>query len=433
MEKENKIKREPTLLESIIVLLALVFFVSVGFGICKFELQAMLLCTAVFTVFMAMRIGLIWDDCEKAISQRVVKVMPIVYIMFTVGGLIATLIFSGTIPMMIYYGLQIIKPHLLLPCSFLVCCVLSVVTGTGWGSAGTAGIALIGIAIGMDVPLAPVAACIVAGATFGDNLSPMSDTTLLAALSAGTGLYDHIRSMLYTTVPAVIHRQASGRVNRTAVQRRIEGNHRILHQDLQPHAHQHQPSGQLRFALEADPEGGPHLHPGGGDDEGAHPDEGDGREDIHPEDGEGDPHRQGVDGGGHRQHQHGQGGQGGVAVLLLPAQGLPDHVPADEGEQDKGDPVVHTGDHVGEGGPQQPADQGHQSLKGPEPQSHNDGVPGHQGPDGQPLADGHGKGVHGQAYGQGKQRGKSHNTSSLPVCLKVCGRIKKETTRTRCG
>ena len=65
-KKENKIKREPTLLESIIVLLALVFFVSVGFGICKFELQAMLLCTAVFTVFMAMRIGLIWDDCEKS-------------------------------------------------------------------------------------------------------------------------------------------------------------------------------------------------------------------------------------------------------------------------------------------------------------------------------------------------------------------------------
>ena len=204
MEKEKKIKREPTLAESIIVILALVFFVSIGFGLCKFELQAMLLCTAIFTVFMSMRLGLTWEMCEKAISQRVVKVMPIVYIMFTVGGLIAVLIFSGTIPMLIYYGLQIVKPHLLLPCSFLVCCVLSIVTGTGWGSAGTAGIALIGIAIGMDMPLAPVAACVVAGATFGDKLSPMSDTTLLAALSAGTGLYDHIRSMLYTTIPAAL-------------------------------------------------------------------------------------------------------------------------------------------------------------------------------------------------------------------------------------
>ena len=69
MEKEKKIKREPTLAESIIVILALVFFVSIGFGLCKFELQAMLLCTAIFTVFMSMRLGLTWEMCEKAISH----------------------------------------------------------------------------------------------------------------------------------------------------------------------------------------------------------------------------------------------------------------------------------------------------------------------------------------------------------------------------
>lgn len=206
--EQNKKKsvglRKPSLAESIIVLLSMVFFVSLGFGVFKLELQVMLLCTAAFTALMAMRLGMDWASIEKAISQRIVKVMPAVYIMFTVGALIAVFIFSGTIPMLIYYGLQIISPHLLIPCSFLICAILATATGTGWGSAGTAGVALIGIAMGLEIPLAPVAAAVVAGSTFGDKLSPLSDTTLLAALSAGTDLYAHVRSMLWTTVPAAI-------------------------------------------------------------------------------------------------------------------------------------------------------------------------------------------------------------------------------------
>lgn len=85
-----------------------------------------------------------------------------------------------------------------------MCAILSTATGTSWGSAGTAGVALIGVATILDVPLAPVAGAIVAGATFGDKLSPLSDTTVLAALACGTGLYDHVRAMLWTTVPSAI-------------------------------------------------------------------------------------------------------------------------------------------------------------------------------------------------------------------------------------
>lgn len=185
MEQTKKQERRaPTLAKSIIVLLSMVFFVSIGYGVFKLELQMMLLCTAAFTAFMAMSLGMKWAEIEKAISQRIVKVMPAVYIMFTVGALIASFIFSGTIPMLIYYGMQIISPHLLIPCSFLICAILATATGTGWGSAGTAGVALIGIAMGLEIPLAPVAAAVVAGSTFGDKLSPLSDTTLLAALSA---------------------------------------------------------------------------------------------------------------------------------------------------------------------------------------------------------------------------------------------------------
>lgn len=204
METKKQEIKKPSLQESVIVLLSMVFFVSVGYGVFKLELQVMLLCTAAFTALMAMRLGMNWAMLEKAISQRMVKVLPAVYIMFTVGALIATFIFSGTIPMLIYYGLQIISPQFLMPCSFLICAILSTATGTGWGSAGTAGVALIGIAMGLDFPLAPIAAAVVAGSTFGDKLSPLSDTTLLAALSAGTELYSHVRAMLWTTVPAAI-------------------------------------------------------------------------------------------------------------------------------------------------------------------------------------------------------------------------------------
>ena len=183
--KKNTSLRKPSLIESIIVLLSMVFFVSIGYGVFKLELQVMLLCTATFTALMAMRLGLSWTVLEKAISQRMVKVLPAVYIMFTVGGLIATFIYSGTIPMLIYYGLQIISPQFLIPCSFLICAILATATGTGWGSAGTAGVALIGIAMGLEIPLAPVAAAVVAGSTFGDKLSPLSDTTNMARAERG--------------------------------------------------------------------------------------------------------------------------------------------------------------------------------------------------------------------------------------------------------
>ena len=165
----------------------------------------MLLCTATFTALMAMRLGLSWTVLEKAISQRMVKVLPAVYIMFTVGGLIATFIYSGTIPMLIYYGLQIISPQFLIPCSFLICAILATATGTGWGSAGTAGVLpLIGIAMGLEIPLAPVAAAVAAGSTFGDKLSLPSDTNNMRALSAGTDLYAHVRSMRGPRSPAAV-------------------------------------------------------------------------------------------------------------------------------------------------------------------------------------------------------------------------------------
>src|SRR5699024_9012514 len=106
--------------------------------------------------------------------------------------------------MMIYYGLKLIDPSFIVLIAFIVSAIISIVTGTSWGSAGTVGVALMGIATGLNANLPATAGAIVAGAYFGDKLSPLSDTTNLAPVAAGSELYEHIRHMLWTTIPAAI-------------------------------------------------------------------------------------------------------------------------------------------------------------------------------------------------------------------------------------
>lgn len=190
--------------KSFVMVFSLLACICIGHAILKLPLQPMLMLAAIIAGILAFTSGYSWADLEEGICSRIKQTLPALLIMFTVGFLIASLIFSGSIPMLIYYGLRIIDPKYLVICSFIMCAILSTATGTSWGSAGTAGVALIGVATILDVPLAPVAGAIVAGATFGDKCSPLSDTTVLAALACGTGLYDHVRAMLWTTVPSAI-------------------------------------------------------------------------------------------------------------------------------------------------------------------------------------------------------------------------------------
>lgn len=112
--------------------------------------------------------------------------------------------FAGTIPMLIYYGVDLINPNYMYVVAFLVPSIFSVFTGTSWGSAGTIGVVIMGIATAIDANLAIVAAAVIGGAYFGDKMSPLSDTTNIAALAAGVPLMEHIRSMVNTTAPAYI-------------------------------------------------------------------------------------------------------------------------------------------------------------------------------------------------------------------------------------
>jgi len=193
------IKRKPTFKEAIIPIFSMLLILGIGYGKMKLPIQVLLLIAAFIAAMVGKRLGLTWNDMMDGISEKVNSSLTSIFVMICVGALIGSWMVSGTIPMMIYYGIQVINPKYLLATAFLVTALISTFTGTSFGSAGTAGVAVMGIAIALNVPLAPVAGAVVAGSVFGDKLSPFSDTTILAPVAAGSELYEHIKHMLYTT------------------------------------------------------------------------------------------------------------------------------------------------------------------------------------------------------------------------------------------
>jgi len=148
--------------------------------------------------------GYRWKDIEEG-SLHVVSIgLQSIGILCVVGMIIGTWIASGTVPLMIYGGLKLLSPELFLAVAMLMCSVVSVSLGTSWGTVGTVGLALMGIGAGFDVPMYWTAGAVVSGAFFGDKISPLSDTTNLAPAVTGVNLFDHIRNMMPTTIPAML-------------------------------------------------------------------------------------------------------------------------------------------------------------------------------------------------------------------------------------
>ena len=203
-EKQPRAKRMPTILEALIPVVAMLLVLFIGKGLMGFSTEPLLIIVACVAAIIAWRVGCTWDDMLDEISQKIAKGMPAILILITVGAMVGTWMTSGTIPMMIYYGVQIVSPKWLLVTAFLITCLVSVATGTSWGSVATMGVALMGIASALGVNPAATAGAVIAGSYFGDKISPLSDTTNLAPMAAGAGLYEHIGHMFWTTIPATI-------------------------------------------------------------------------------------------------------------------------------------------------------------------------------------------------------------------------------------
>jgi len=144
-----------------------------------------------------------WQDIQDSLVHGVALAVVPIFILLSVGALIGTWILSGTVPMLIVYGMELMHPAYFYPATCLVCAIVALAIGSSWTVAGTLGVALIGVAQGMDMSVPITAGAIISGAYFGDKMSPISDTTIIAPAAAGAELFAHIRHLTWTTFPAL--------------------------------------------------------------------------------------------------------------------------------------------------------------------------------------------------------------------------------------
>ena len=165
---------------------------------------ALVLATTVAALVAVVFLKRPWKELEQGILASIQSAMQAILILLVVGMLIAAWIKAGIVPMLIVYGLKLISPSVFLVTACLVCCVVSLATGSSWTTAGTVGVALIGVGTALGLSPGMVAGAIVSGAYFGDKMSPLSDTTNLAPAMAGATLIEHIKHMVWTVTPALL-------------------------------------------------------------------------------------------------------------------------------------------------------------------------------------------------------------------------------------
>ncbi len=166
--------------------------------------QIALLLAAAIAGIIANKLGYTWTFVRGKIVETIGSAMPSILILLIIGSLAGTWMISGVVPVMIYYGLDIINPQLFLFTAVIVSAVVSISTGSSWSTIAIIGVALIGIGKAIGINEAISAGAIISGAYFGDKMSPLSDTTNLAPAMAGTDLFTHIRYMFYTTIPSLV-------------------------------------------------------------------------------------------------------------------------------------------------------------------------------------------------------------------------------------
>lgn len=213
MNNEGKIENSGIKFSvQVIVFLAFIFCIFYGlvlrpvvFGQIGLEIESVMILAAMLTggiilLFTKVTIEKILESAFKQVSNALPGIILLLFIGIAVGGLV----FAGTMPMLIYYGIKIIDVRFIFLFGFILSLIFSIFTGSSWGSAATMGVVMMGIGSAVNTNLAILAGAIIGGAYFGDKMSPLSDTTNLAAIAGNVNLYDHIGSMFWTTIPSAI-------------------------------------------------------------------------------------------------------------------------------------------------------------------------------------------------------------------------------------
>lgn len=201
-------QKPPTLWHALIPILALIILLTINVVVFGSDAigganQIALLLAAGVAGIIAFSLGYTWKQIEASIVRSISSAMAAMLILLAIGSLSGTWLLSGIVPAMIYYGLKILNPTFFLFAACVVCCIVSLATGSSWSTIATVGVALLGIGKALDIHEGVIAGAIISGAYFGDKMSPLSDTTNLAPAMAGTDLFTHIRYMMFTTIPTL--------------------------------------------------------------------------------------------------------------------------------------------------------------------------------------------------------------------------------------
>jgi len=202
--KKKRKKKEIPLLVAIVPVAFLIVALFFTIVIFKQPPHMPLIAAAAVAAIVAVFYNHPWPEIQEGMVHGITLAMGAILILMVVGTMIGTWIQGGVVPAMIYYGLELLSPGIFLVATLIVCSIVSLGTGSSWSTAGTVGVALIGVGRGLGIPVAMVAGAIISGAYFGDKMSPLSDTTNLAPAVAGTDLFSHVRHMVYTTTPGYI-------------------------------------------------------------------------------------------------------------------------------------------------------------------------------------------------------------------------------------
>jgi NhaC family Na+:H+ antiporter len=192
--------RKPAFIEALLVLAAAAAMISYGVLVLGVDAHIPIIFSAALVAVVGRwLLGISWGEIEEGMITGITMALQAIIILMTVGLIVGSWILSGSVPSMIYYGLNILSPGFFLLATLLICSIVGLATGTSWGTTGTVGIALMGIGAGLGIPAPLTAGIVISGAYMGDKMSPLSDTTNLAPAVAGTDLFTHIRAMISTT------------------------------------------------------------------------------------------------------------------------------------------------------------------------------------------------------------------------------------------
>ncbi len=199
-EKQIKPGLFMAVLPLFVVIVSLIYLVIIKGGAPHIAIIFAITITAIIGWFRGYR----WKEMLDAMVKGAMDTMPVLGILMAIGMLVGSWVICGTVPLLIVYGLEVISPSLFLPSTLLVCALISLATGTSWGTLGTIGLAFMGIGAGLGIPPYLTAAAVVSGSFFGDKVSPLSDTTNFCSGIMGVNLYKHIVQLMPSTLPSML-------------------------------------------------------------------------------------------------------------------------------------------------------------------------------------------------------------------------------------